>query len=789
MSCNPTLDAHVDAHDDSIMPSISETYEQFLQISKQPGIKFDTEIQEHNDSLLKAKCKLIAYPTSIDLDDSVPYCSEIINASTSQPDIREIERELNTYSSTSNDKHVFTHLFVRVNHFDEMTYKDIFNVLREYRDMIKYWYIEEKEFAISDFNDPFSKLSFTKIYNMLAFLFHNTSIKVNIFHNSIKYPTPDEPYIPSSIDTLDHNTYTDYIRALNHRLYYCRQKALQNISASKEKSKNYYDSHTKPVTYQVNDMVYVRCHHKQNKALLPVWKGPFKIIKLNGKHTVTLLMGRRHSDEKRLAHLMKDNIHVIKSTMYSFNNSISKVTENEKHLLKNMEVIHETMDKITTTNDKLEISTHLNSLLNSLESIIMTLSLDIDDINNAILFSKLNILHPTVLNPHQLYSELDKHRNNLPKHYELPVSLTLQNMHEIIDISKLICYYHFNRIIVVVKIPLVLPHAYNLYNVIPLPVPYDISKPDTYVLIAPSEPYIAITVDHMFYSQIKDIDKCKLISEKCYLCVLVNVYSTIANPICETTLLTEAVSSLPESCSSRFIHGSIDLFHKISGSRWIYVQSEPGKCHITCNNEPNSSDVILFGTGILNIPKICKAFYKTQQFVPVYEIPIVNVTSVVSDFNIIMDDCCEKSKLNKTLTKLPFNKLDNINNLDSLVHASVNLDSFEKELDKLENPSHFQKYGIHYMSLSYVFTVIFFVYLLYRSRNMFCKNNTSGCCIQIFNQCHNNKTTREKSVMPMVVVQDKNVDISESSSDENDTRITPSPVKRNIFIASKSHEQ
>ncbi|KAI5632121.1 baculovirus F protein domain-containing protein [Phthorimaea operculella] len=454
-----------------------------------------------------------------------------------------------------------------------------------------------------------------------------------------------------------------------------------------------------------------------------------------------------------------------------------------------MEVIHETMDKITTTNDKLEISTHLNSLLNSLESIIMTLSLDIDDINNAILFSKLNILHPTVLNPHQLYSELDKHRNSLPKHYELPVSLTLQNMHEIIDISKLICYYHFNRIIVVVKIPLVLPHAYNLYNVIPLPVPYDISKPDTYVLIAPSEPYIAITVDHMFYSQIKDIDKCKLISEKCYLCVLVNVYSTIANPICETTLLTEAVSSLPESCSSRFIHGSIDLFHKISGSRWIYVQSEPGKCHITCNNEPNSSDVILFGTGILNIPKACKAFYKTQQFVPVYEIPIVNVTSVVSDFNIIMDDCCEKSKLNKTLAKLPFNKLDNINNLDSLVHASVNLDSFEKELDKLENPSHFQKYGIHYMSLSYVFTVIFFVYLLYRSRNMFCKNNTSGCCIQIFNQCHNNKTTREKSVMPMVVVQDKNVDISESSSDENDTRITPSPVKRNIFIASKSHEQ
>lgn len=58
--------------------------------------------------------------------------------------------------------------------------------------MISTWYLEEKEFAISDFKEPYNKISYTKIYNMLIFLFHKTGIKINIDKNSILFPTPDE---------------------------------------------------------------------------------------------------------------------------------------------------------------------------------------------------------------------------------------------------------------------------------------------------------------------------------------------------------------------------------------------------------------------------------------------------------------------------------------------------------------------------------------------------------------------------------------------------------------------
>lgn len=132
------------------------------------------------------------------------------------------------------------------------------------------------------------------LYLNTAMLAYNSNVHSTTGFAPFELIFGHKPYIPKSIDTLENNTYTDYVRALNHRLYYSRQKALENIQQSKERSKHYYDSHSRPITYNVGDMVYIRCHHKQNKALSPVWKGPFKIIKINGNHTVTLQIERKH---------------------------------------------------------------------------------------------------------------------------------------------------------------------------------------------------------------------------------------------------------------------------------------------------------------------------------------------------------------------------------------------------------------------------------------------------------------------------------------------------------------
>lgn len=481
------------------------------------------------------------------------------------------------------------------------------------------------------------------------------------------------------------------------------------------------------------------------------------------------------SDENKLAHLMKDNIHVIKSTISTFNNSMSKVNENENRLNINLQIIEKSLQEIGNSNDKLEIKSKLSLLLNSLESIIISLSFDIDDLNNAILFSKNNVLHPTVLSPYKLFTELDQNKNNLPKHCELPVTLSLQNIHEIIDISSLVCFYNYNKIILVLRIPLVLPQTYNLFHVIPLPVPYDVSKPDTFALVAPSKSYIAITNDRMFYSLFDNLDNCKSIGKKCFVCVLESVFSTIANPTCETVLISEVITTLPRSCETKLLHGSIDIFHKLNNNRWIFVQSEPGKCHITCESEPNNNDEILFGTGILSIPKNCKAFFKTLQF-SYSESITTNISLYISNFTLIDDDCCEKTKINKTLANLPFVKLSNVNNLNSLLHASIQLNDLEKELNKLENPSHLVKYSTHYLSAIYVLIGLVLLYMCIRIRKLFCLRNPNHC-VQIYNQCKNRKS-KHSSLCPVQDVSLGNLD-TESSSQDEDIRVKaqPTPVK------------
>lgn len=75
-----------------------------------------------------------------------------------------------------------------------------------------------------------------------------------------------------------------------------REKALEFISKAKEASKQNYDASALRCSpkYKVGDMVYLKHHHRLRKALSPIWKGPFKIVKIIGKHNVTLLINRKH---------------------------------------------------------------------------------------------------------------------------------------------------------------------------------------------------------------------------------------------------------------------------------------------------------------------------------------------------------------------------------------------------------------------------------------------------------------------------------------------------------------
>ncbi|XP_026743752.1 uncharacterized protein LOC113505319 [Trichoplusia ni] len=509
-----------------------DTYSKFLKVPR--TVTYDTVISEFNDSLLKTQNKVLVIPTSLDLDESIPYVQEILSNSPDSESFMNSERTLHSYKPLLVADKTYYFLFIKVHHFDNCTYSDIFESLKNLRNHLMSLNEAIHKISITDFKNPFDKHTYIKIYNMLAHLFHNTSIQIQVYRNKIYYPSPSEvqkilrenhdipiaghlganrmfnkireqyfwknmrteiedyvkrcnscqtnkalrkinrapmqitststapfermsldivgplpesgtakikyiltlqddltkysiaypirsttaeetsdclihfislfgipktiltdqgtnftaelfketckflkikqlwssPYHPQTQGALErshstlkeylksyisenqdnwpkyvytamlayntsiHSTtnftpyelifghkpilpnsiyepntnasYPDYIKMLQHRLKCTRDKAVEFIKKSKESSKAYYDARTRPVSYHAGDYVYLKNHLRMRKALSPVWKGPYKIIKVNGRNSVTLLINRRHVshhfDEIKLAH-------------------------------------------------------------------------------------------------------------------------------------------------------------------------------------------------------------------------------------------------------------------------------------------------------------------------------------------------------------------------------------------------------------------------------------------------------------------------------------------------------
>ena len=126
-------------------------------------------------------------------------------------------------------------------------------------------------------------------------LAYNTNIHTTTNYSPYELLFGNKPYLPNSLyETNLDATYPEYLRVLQQRLKYSRDKALDNIRLSKEKSKGYYDSRSRPVTYKVGDYVYIKNHLRMRKAMSPLWKGPYKIVKIHGNNALSLLINRRH---------------------------------------------------------------------------------------------------------------------------------------------------------------------------------------------------------------------------------------------------------------------------------------------------------------------------------------------------------------------------------------------------------------------------------------------------------------------------------------------------------------
>lgn len=425
-------------------------------------------------------------------------------------------------------------------------------------------------------------------------------------------------------------------------------------------------------------------------------------------------------DQRKLAKFMKENILITSSTLSAFKDTVNKININEQSLNNAVESIASSISNLTKVSNNLALKSRFMEILNMLENSLLTLSFKVEDIINAVMFSKNNVLYPSIISPKQLFQDLVENLRFLPNFKLLPVSLDLENIHILINVSEMLSYYSNNKIVFILKIPLVSPQEFSLYHNLPLPIAHDMSKSDSYVTIIPTNKYIGITKDKSYFCNIDNLRDCKIINNLYYLCPMRIIYSSSANPTCESEMLSKVLTSIPKSCETKFLLGDIEIWQRLTNGRWIFVISQKSKISIDCPKE-NIYETSLMGTGILDLPSGCIGYCKETQLISRSNLEI-KLHPINPKFELLNDSCCNSLKLESKKTEISAIKLRNID-LDSLKNNQNLMTKVVTNLDDIINKPHILEYGNYYSYTTIIIILSLLVYLsikLYKS-NRYCK--------------------------------------------------------------------
>lgn len=456
--------------------------------------------------------------------------------------------------------------------------------------------------------------------------------------------------------------------------------------------------------------------------------------------------------DKNVQLLLKDQIQVIKSTISNFNDSMKTLKFNELILNENINQLNRFGSAITNKTVELEKSNIVNNHLSLLTYLINEINQQYDVLIDAVLFAKINILHPAVITPIQMISTLRNNTKLLTEGKSFPFPLDDANIIKLIEISKLSVYYNNYRMVFVIQIPLTNNEIFSLYNLIPLPVLHKINH--TYIYIQPEFQYLALAENKAHFAQLNTLDNCKQIMKNEYICSNQEIYSTMDAPRCEISLITSFNQNLPNSCNTRIIKGSVKIWHPLKhNNQWIYVLSDPTILTILC---PNISlkDEVIQNIGILQLNQGCKAYSQHIQLIATSQISS-EYENIMPSIPIIEDDCCTEKRLNSTLESYLLQPVHFSNiRLDELKVTSHKLDSINAKIDENLNQPHHYKYASWFSIISSVLITIIGILLTYKFlkcigfialMRRICKNNAKddneGCLVRIYNQCHSRNNT------------------------------------------------
>jgi len=310
----------------------------------------------------------------------------------------------------------------------------------------------------------------------------------------------------------------------------------------------------------------------------------------DGERYENLIRELQLSQNKLTSNIRKENSLSL-NLLEKFNNTIETVQHNEKLLESKLNQLGLIVQKTTLRENTAFIKDVLNQVINLYEIIDAILT----DIENAITFSKLKILHPSIIKTKDLYFELLNVKKVIDTN-RMPLEVTLENTILYEKLIKVESYIFNNKVNFLLKIPITYPEKLNYYHFYSAP----IYAQSLFKVILPKSKYLLKNKLHYSYRN----TECTKIKDQYYVCDKMELQTLDVNSSCEVQLL-EAKSHHLSTCRQVQLELNQPIVNPLDySSQWLIVLPHMESLQLTCFNQEDHLKLI--GTYVAKIPMECQ---------------------------------------------------------------------------------------------------------------------------------------------------------------------------------------
>nr|CAH7768152.1 unnamed protein product [Callosobruchus chinensis] len=330
-------------------------------------------------------------------------------------------------------------------------------------------------------------------------------------------------------------------------------------------------------------------HSRQKRGLLNIIgtssKFLFGTMDADDEQKINNAIYELQTTENSVQNQLKMQVSLTKELIDNYKSTIALLSSNQRLIKSKLYILENSINKtLGSVTNYLKAEHVWQQIILNCQNFITFL----DNLENAIMFTKLNTLHSTVISESELESNV-KHMIKLYGSKKVPEFKNFNSFYLIAD-TKVI--FSYQKIIFSIRFPIFHDETFQLFRLYPIPIKHS--------TILPSHPYLALGTSRQQYED----EECPMI-EDIYIC------KDHLEPIqgCFYKLLKEAEFS---TCQFTLLTVLEPIIEAVSENRILIIPAEkPIKVIKICRQE---EPLLIETPSLIQLPEDCGIQINTSKF-------------------------------------------------------------------------------------------------------------------------------------------------------------------------------